>query len=64
MISIKTEKIKLSNTPAAVSLAEVFKRAKSALQHEGKVPIRMIVLNRNRNQCDLLVSFIYGKTKK
>lgn len=64
MIGIKTEKIKLNDTPATISLAKVFERARDVLQQENKIPIRMILLDRKRKQCDLLVSFIYDTAKK
>lgn len=58
---IKTEKIRLGDMPRAVSLATVFGQARNILQRENKVPVRMVLLNRGKKYCDLLVSFIYDE---
>ena len=63
MRGIKTEKIKLDDVRSTTSLAAIFKQVKDSLQRESKIPIRMVLLDRNKKQCNLLVSFIYDGKK-
>ena len=64
MRGIKTRTIKINNLPPAATLAAIFRRAKEDLEENGKIPIRMVVLNHKKGSANLLVSFIYEYEKQ